>query len=507
MEQQSKTEAKMMHTAPVMKLLPARPDDLLNVIGDMTCISSSFTSQLNDAANSLYKKNYARSLDLCESLLDKVWEELNTGYWKDVPLCWRQAYSVISVMKALNLSALLSDISRNIDHMTILKTCDMGLLMGSPILNNVLARMSREFQQAFGILGQFRKVDMSGDDIQISCQAENNSSNQNSSPTKKVKLNAVDSSCDEVIKCSVINRQLSSSNSEDIISSNKSLHMEAETITRKEDIDAESELVDSYCSNLSERLQETSSVPLPPKIESQTTHDISQCSCPSVQMFQAMFMDLGHPVVITDAIGYWPALTTRRWSLDYLRSVAGCRTVPVEIGTRYTEDSWTQKLMTINEMIDTYITNPEANTKAYLAQHQLFDQVWELRDDISVPVYCCLGEDEDVDINAWFGPAGTISPLHQDPKHNFLCQVMGKKYVRLYSDEHTDSVYPHPTLLLHNTSQIDLDSPDLTQFPNFSSIPCLECILRPGDMLYIPPGHWHYVKSLSVSFSVSFWWH
>lgn len=33
-----------------------------------------------------------------------------------------------------------------------------------------------------------------------------------------------------------------------------------------------------------------------------------------------------------------------------------------------------------------------------------------------------------------------------------------------------------------------------------------ECVLEPGDTLVIPIGWWHYVRSLSVSFSVSFWW-
>ena len=42
-------------------------------------------------------------------------------------------------------------------------------------------------------------------------------------------------------------------------------------------------------------------------------------------------------------------------SLDYLRQVAGPRTVPVELGSRYTDEEWSQKLMTVSEFIDNCI--------------------------------------------------------------------------------------------------------------------------------------------------------
>lgn len=42
-------------------------------------------------------------------------------------------------------------------------------------------------------------------------------------------------------------------------------------------------------------------------------------------------------------------------SIEYLRSVAGCRTVPVEVGSRYTDEEWSQTLLTLNDFIDRYI--------------------------------------------------------------------------------------------------------------------------------------------------------
>ena len=363
-------------------------------------------SLLNTVVSLLYKEEYCSCLDLCQPALDKIWEELNTGYWKDVPLCWRQAYSLVSLAKALCESALLSEPGRNIDHAVILRTCDMGLLMGAPILGNILAKMSREFQQAFGILGQWRRLSETAQDDPVAFKSDgmDNEKDSNTFPETQGdgksdniirdvensnKFGSQESKVAQKGRIDVHNNE-SGNSSPAVKRARHYLKPNANELHRKND----------YCEvsspesknllgspeardNLNQLLIETQENPvsfntpavtLPPNIQTQKTNEIPRCSCPSVEMFQAMFMDQGHPVIITDAIGYWPALTTRRWSLDYLRSVAGCRTVPVEIGERYTEESWTQKLMTIGEMIDQYVTKSNAE-KAYLAQHQLFDQV------------------------------------------------------------------------------------------------------------------------------------
>ena len=56
-----------------------------------------------------------------------------------------------------------------------------------------------------------------------------------------------------------------------------------------------------------------------------------------------------------DALVHVCAPCAHDHSLSYLKLIAGSRTVPVELGSRYTDEDWSQKLMTLSEFIDRYV--------------------------------------------------------------------------------------------------------------------------------------------------------
>ncbi|XP_018575765.1 jmjC domain-containing protein 5-like [Anoplophora glabripennis] len=236
--------------------------------------------------------------------------------------------------------------------------------------------------------------------------------------------------------------------------------------------------------------------------------EIDGVECPSLEYFHTRYFSTQIPVKLKGCMEHWPA--TRKWmDVNYLLRIAGDRTVPIEIGSHYADENWSQKLMTLKDFIYKHYLGYTADI-GYLAQHNLFEQITELKDDICIPEYCCVsGDYENItepDINAWFGPRGTVSPLHYDPKNNILAQVYGTKQLLLFSQSDSPYLYPHDSKLLCNTAQVDPLAPDLQRYPEFVKCKMYKCLLEPGEMLFIPMKWWHHVTALDKSFSVSFWW-
>ncbi|KAK9429172.1 hypothetical protein V1505DRAFT_387289 [Lipomyces doorenjongii] len=310
---------------------------------------------------------------------------------------------------------------------------------------------------------------------------------------------------------------------------------------------------------------------------------IPTLASPTIPSFDA-YMDQNllksaslQPVHLTGLAVTWPAFKT--WnSPSYLLSVTnnGRRVVPVEIGKSYVSDSWTQEFRKFGSLLHDWLQNDSQPDRAlpttYLAQHDLLLQVDPLRADILMPdlIHSATFARRETSttkmtlINAWVGPAGTISPLHTDPHDNILVQVVGYKYVRLYpAAVSKEKMYPRGIenqigidVDMGNTSAVELErgcfgalfgDTDVLDLRTSVSVihdkrkakkenefegdkfarlrermldkkkyrdeyedflwdgEFLDCILAPGDGLFIPAGWWHYVKSLSQSFTVSFW--
>ncbi|XP_015648710.1 lysine-specific demethylase JMJ30 isoform X1 [Oryza sativa Japonica Group] len=240
-------------------------------------------------------------------------------------------------------------------------------------------------------------------------------------------------------------------------------------------------------------------------VKSLSCKQIERRSCISLEAFIRDYFLCESPVILSGYIDHWPART--KWKdIRYLERIAGDRTVPVEVGKKYLSSEWKQELITFSQFLEMMWSSDCSANLTYLAQHPLFDQIKELREDIMVPEYCNAGGGELQKLNAWFGPEGTVTPLHHDLYHNLFAQVLGRKYFRLYSASISNDLYPHRETMLSNISQVDLDNINVNEFPRTGDVEFMDGILEEGDLLYIPPKWWHYVRSLSTSFSVSFWW-
>jgi hypothetical protein len=226
---------------------------------------------------------------------------------------------------------------------------------------------------------------------------------------------------------------------------------------------------------------------------------------PSRQAFLDNFYAPNKPVVIEGAMDNWPAISN--WTPANLKRRLGSRMVEVQANRtsdrNYERNSVKlRKMMPFGEFIDMvesagcsndwYITAKNSGTNS-----EALKDLWE--DIILFPEY--LRADDPANRGFfWFGPAGTITPLHHDLTNNFMAQVRGSKLCRLISPCELPRLYND----VHCYSQVDLDNPDLARFPLFRDVQIIDVVIAPGDLLFLPVGWWHYVRSLDISITMSF---
>ena len=101
----------------------------------------------------------------------------------------------------------------------------------------------------------------------------------------------------------------------------------------------------------------------------------------------------------------------------------------------------------------------------------------------------------------------SLTPLHRDDSDNLFAQVWGEKSMLLAAPHHrialgSWSTSPHGGL---EGCDFDPSNPNFEEFPAAKHVSFFAVHLKPGDLLFLPEGWFHQVRSLTSSLSINFW--
>ncbi|MDY6786199.1 MAG: cupin-like domain-containing protein [Cyanobacteriota bacterium] len=211
------------------------------------------------------------------------------------------------------------------------------------------------------------------------------------------------------------------------------------------------------------------------------------------------------PVILTDMMQDLPAMSL--WCPEYLKTKYGDSLVEVQTNRNsnpnYEIDTQKHKqIVKLSEYADRVVSGGETNDYYMVANNGNLERedLKPLLDDIQMFSEFLDSSKTKERVFFWFGPAGTITPLHHDPMNLMMAHVYGRKRWRLISPDATPLLYNNVGVF----SEVDLENLDDEKYPLFRDVRVIETVLEPGEVIFIPVGWWHQVKSLDISIALSF---
>lgn len=231
----------------------------------------------------------------------------------------------------------------------------------------------------------------------------------------------------------------------------------------------------------------------------------------SAEDFTRSYVRRSRPVVLRNALKGCAAASS--WTLDYLREHAGDYDAVLK---EWTESGIRLKRVKLRDYIDALDRREMARAAGeaceslgYLHDVPLTSVFSNAARDLSA--FPCeyftswYGAEWTKFAQMFLGPRDSLTPLHFDCllTQNIFFQVWGRKRFTLLPHEELQSCYPYDW----RWCKIDVERPDYDRYPRFRSVQSAEVIVGPGDLLYMPPGTLHHVRSLEPSLSFNVDWH
>ena len=212
------------------------------------------------------------------------------------------------------------------------------------------------------------------------------------------------------------------------------------------------------------------------------------------------------PCVLKGRMRSSPAV--REWTPQFFGQ--GYSAVPVQVTMHREADAdyevnfaRTTRTIALGEFIQRLEAEPQSNDYYLVARNFFFDNpaLQTLRKDLHPPPDIIDTDDDRRGVvKLWFGPKGTVTPLHYDEHSILFCQIYGRKHFKLIPPFDTPKLYVRQ----HFYSAVDPAQPDVRRYPAFLQANVVDVFLEPGDILFLPVGWWHWAKAQDISISATF---
>jgi hypothetical protein len=225
---------------------------------------------------------------------------------------------------------------------------------------------------------------------------------------------------------------------------------------------------------------------------------------PSAAEFRARHLRRERPVVLGGLASRWSA--ARAWTPDALAARFGDREVPlmrlVHGVCEYEHGSGVAyERGAVGPYVESLRRAPSPERFLSVRVEPNFP---ELADELGPLEYLSGARWRDARIS--IGAEGTTTPIHVELAHNLLAVVHGEKELALFPPWQSRRLYFRPFSAAPHISPVDPYVFDRVRFPRAVRATPWRALLRSGDVLFLPRGWWHAVRTNGMTVAYSSWW-